>query len=299
MLGIQVYHRKEKRSFEEKVLGGAWIRLGYQNFLGKYFVGSYVFQKVLSNTVGFFQKSALSLPSISNFIKNYSIKMEEFVTPADGFKSFNDFFIRKFKPTARAFPAEPKKLGAMAEGRLSVFPILNTKTKVFVKGVEVSLTELVGEMPDTKQIADFEGGHVWVFRLCPVDYHRFHFPDAGDVKAVWRLGDKLDSVNPWALQQDPRLMLKNERVISLFDSQNMGSMILVEVGALCVGTIKQTYGTGKPVERGEEKGYFEFGGSTVILITDSTIQPATDILENSLNKKIETFVELGEIINHS
>jgi phosphatidylserine decarboxylase len=140
----------------------------------------------------------------------------------------------------------------------------------------------------------FDGGPGFIARLCPVDYHRFHFPDSGKVISETRLTGPLHSVNPVALAARGDLLFRNERVVTVIETENFGAIAYVEVGAICVGKIVQTYGDPSRVERGEEKGYFLFGGSTVIVIGEAgkfTID--SDLLAKS-REGTECLIRLGE-----
>lgn len=131
-------------------------------------------------------------------------------------------------------------------------------------------------------------------RLCPVDYHRFHFPDGGRVRESYHVSGRLHSVNPAALKYRGDIFATNERQVSLFESLHFGRLALIEVGALCVGKIVQTYEGSEAVRRGQEKGYFLFGGSTVIVLGEKGAwSPDADILEKT-EQGLETWVKLGE-----
>src|SRR5262249_23031056 len=132
-----------------------------------------------------------------------------------------------------------------------------------VKGAGVPLEDLV---LDRVLAARYAGGSAAVLRLAPADYHRFHFPDAGRAGPTREIPGPLDSVHPIALESGAPSFL-NKRTVSELESEGFGRLLLVEVGALCVGTIVQTYAPG-PVARGAEKGYFRFGGSTVVLVAE-------------------------------
>jgi len=136
-----------------------------------------------------------------------------------------------------------------------------------------------------------------IARLCPVDYHRFHFPDDCKILDSYRIHGKFHSVNPVALAANGKVFLENERQVTILESDNFGKLAFIEVGAMCVGKIVQTYAAGQAkFKRGAEKGYFLFGGSTVIILGEKDRWiPANDILENS-EKGIEVLVPLGDVV---
>jgi phosphatidylserine decarboxylase len=142
----------------------------------------------------------------------------------------------------------------------------------------------------------FLGGPLFIARLCPTDYHRFHFPDDGRILFHARVPGPLHSVNPVALQYKSDILMTNERQVSILETKNFGKLAYVEVGALLVGKIKQTHPQDQEFRRGGEKGYFEFGGSTVLLFGEpGRWKPDADILDQSRNGR-ETLVRLGERI---
>ncbi len=133
-----------------------------------------------------------------------------------------------------------------------------------------------------------------IARLCPVDYHRFHYPDAGRVEKLYRIPGRFHSVNPVALQFKQDTFATNERVVSVLNTNYFGKLAYIEVGAICVGKIVQTHNIAEGFKRGQEKGYFLFGASTVVLMGEpGAWTPAADILENT-QKKLETLVKLGD-----
>lgn len=293
----QIYERKFRRNNEEQIFGEAFVRGAYEESgLLSHLVQNRSIQKLTSRLVGRYYASRLSKRLIAPFIQKYAIEMPEFIVPSGGYNSFNDFFIRQLQPGQRSFPQEASRLGAPAEGRLSVFPLTSEKSILTIKGTPLSLAEFVGSQVLAQQ---FVGGHAFVFRLCPVDYHRFHFPDAGRAGPSTRLGRDLHSVNPLAVQKIPDVFLKNERQICLFESRNFGQLLLMEVGAICVGKIIQTYTPGQKIERGQEKGYFAFGGSTTVMLTQKLwVKPDADLIEKT-NEGLESLVRLGDPIAHA
>jgi phosphatidylserine decarboxylase len=277
----------------EQVFGGGMLALTYQNAAGRRIGGWSWLQRLISRAVGAYQASAWSRRGIAPFVAQYGTRLAEFREPPGGFRSFNDFFIRQLAAGARSFPSDPALLGAPAEGRLSVFPIREASSPITIKGVPVSIAGLV----DSAEISErCVGGYAFVFRLCPVDYHRFHFPDGGIPGGARRVPGVLHSVHVVAQRVVPDLFLQNERQVAVLESDHFGKLVLIDVGAMCVGTIIQTYTPGRRVERGDEKGYFAFGGSTTILLSErDRLIPDADLLASTASG-IETLVRVGEPI---
>jgi phosphatidylserine decarboxylase len=307
---IKVWDPKTQELFHEKVLGSSWINKAYGNPIGRLVASSTIFQRLLSRCVGAFQKSPFSKYQISSFTNDFGVDLSLFEAAPQGYSSFNDFFIRKVKNPDKYFSgylsvSKTAELRSPAEARLSVFSFEPPSYSglLSIKGHKVQLTELLADnskelfkawdpSPETRI-------HAWVFRLCPVDYHRFHFFDSGRTQLPTTRAGHLHSVNPAALNVFPRIFLENERQECLLQTDNFGPVYFAEIGALCVGLIHQTFEPEKPFKAGDEKGYFDFGGSTVILVTsDRYVLPNPQILEKT-SEGFETKVFLGDLIGNA
>ena len=168
------------------------------------------------------------------------------------------------------FPADGRHLGFAKAADIS---------SVFVKGQKFDLGRLLG---DDRLAARYADGALVLSRLCPVDYHRFHFPVAGRPGPAREIGGPLFSVSPIALRRRLAYLWENKRSLTELDAGGLGRVQLVEVGATCVGTIRQTYRPGEAVEAGAEKGFFAFGGSsTITLFEPGAVVLAEDLAEHS------------------
>ncbi|MEM0926128.1 MAG: phosphatidylserine decarboxylase, partial [Planctomycetota bacterium] len=131
-------------------------------------------------------------------------------------------------------------------------------------------------------------------RLCPVDYHRFHFPAAGVPGTTRLINGPLYSVNPIALKQNIQILATNKRTITQLETERIGRVLLIEVGATCVGSIRQTFEAGKLVSKGEEKGFFRFGGSsTITIFPPGRVRFDDDLLEQS-QRRVELYARMGD-----
>jgi len=255
---ILIYNDRKKCIEEEVVFGDAFVRFLYQNPIGALVTPLIAGNHLISKAYGLLKASASSTRQIDPFCKKFGLNMDEFEKVT--YENFNDFFIRRFKDGARPFNQDAKILPAPCEARYTFYSKSHKKLRLFVKGASLCPREVLGD--EVSQA--FEGGPVAVARLAPVDYHRFHFPDDGTVEKQYPIHGKLNSVNPLASFRMRNIFCENERRVSILDTRNFGKIAYVEVGALCVGRIVQTH-TSKNFTRGDEKGYFLFGGSTVIL----------------------------------
>lgn len=206
------------------------------------------------------------------------------------FHSFNEFFTRKLQPGARRIESDPDCLISPCDGRVCVYEI-NDSCSFEIKNTKYTL----GSLLKNKKLAHvFKDGYAWVFRLEADDYHRYIYVDQGAKSSNYRIPGIFHTVNPVANDCYP-VYKENTREYSLLRSENFGTLLMMEVGAMMVGKIENHHGACS-VRRGQEKGNFAFGGSTIILLTmEGRIQPDRDILKNSRHG-IETRVLLGEQI---
>lgn len=290
---IKIYNRHSKTYEEEKVAGKKYVDWCYQSPIGKSLTELMLKKKFVSKVYGSYCDTKLSTKKINDFIKDFDIDMDLCTKSANEFTSFNDFFIRTLKPSARPIDMNPNMLVSPGDGRLTAYENIDMDKLVQVKGFTYSLKELI---KDDKVASEYEGGVCLILRLCPTDYHRFHFVDNGVPLETHFINGHYYSVNPVALERIPKLFCENKREWSIFKSDNFGEILHIEVGATCVGTIIQTYKPGTKVKKGSEKGYFKFGGSTTILFfKKDTVKIDEDILTQS-SLGFETKVLMGETI---
>lgn len=280
---------------EERVYGAGWIRFLYGTLAGR-LISSVVALPAFSRLYGRLQDRPASSRKVQPFIDEFGIAIDDFLpdeggSPGAPYATFNGFFTRRVKAAARPI-APPPAFPAPCDARYFAYESLDASVRVPVKGRFFEASALVG---DERWNAVFAGGPAFIARLCPVDYHRFHFPDDGDVLATWRIPGALHSVNPWALAFREDIFMVNERQVTILDTRHLGKLAYVEVGATCVGRIEQTH-QGTSFARGDEKGMFLFGGSTVIVIGEKgRWRPDRRILECTANG-IETYVRMGRAL---
>jgi phosphatidylserine decarboxylase len=290
-MSLQIWNRAAQKVENELVFGEGAMRMLYENRMGQGLTHQILSRPWFSRLYGSYQSTAWSARGVPEFIKKFGIKIEEY--EEQDYSSFNDFFIRKFKPGMRNFETDPKVMPAFAEGRYLAFEKTSLSSPLPVKGALLNAAALLGGKPE---LQSFVGGPAFISRLCPVDYHRYHYPDDGRTLDHFRLTGKLHSVNPIAFSYRGDILFTNERTVSILETKNFGKLAYIEVGALCVGKIVQTHPTETNFRRGDEKGYFLFGGSTVILLGEpGKWKPDAEILKQSLEGR-ETLVRLGERI---
>jgi phosphatidylserine decarboxylase len=178
-----------------------------------------------------------------------------------------------------------------ADGRHLAVADVNAAPGFYVKGQTFPLDELLG---DAALARTFAGGSMLISRLCPVDYHRFHFAVSGTPGESKLINGWLYSVSPVALRRNLRYLAENKREITLIESPQFGTVAMIEVGATNVGTIRQSFVAGRAVAKGDEKGLFAFGGSCVItLFQRDRIRFDADLLASSADH-IEVYAKMGD-----
>ena len=290
---IKVYNRQTQTYDVENVAGENYIKWTYESPIGKGMLELFVKRKLFSKLYGSFCNTKFSKKKVDTFIKNFDINMNHCINTTSDFNNFNEFFIRQLTPEARPIDFNKDVLISPGDGRLMAYTNIDMNNLVQVKGITYSLSEL---LQDHKIAEEYNGGTCLILRLCPTDYHRFHFVDNGVPKTNNFIKGNYYSVNPTALERIPKLYCQNKREWCIFSSENFGDIIHVEVGATCVGSIIQSYTPNTKVTKGDEKGYFKFGGSTTILFfKPNTITIDEDILIQS-DLGFETKVNMGEKI---
>lgn len=290
MLKPALYNRQTGKIEHENTFKHKGLKFLYHHPVGKVITRGLLSQRYMSALYGAHMKSPRSKHFIKPFIEQYNIDVSEIKRPIESFRSFNDFFIRELADGARIIDQDPSHLISPADSRLMVFN-MSSGPEIPVKGYWYSLLQLVKDKNIAKRYAD---GWCFVYRLAPPDYHRFCYIDNGSQEKVKRLRGVLNSVHPIALKSKKSLLSKNYRELTILHTANFGDVIHIEVGALLVGKVVQRDREAHSFIKGEEKGWFEYGGSTVIqLFTKDAIIPDDDIVKYS-KKGIETLVKVGE-----
>lgn len=237
--------------------------------------------------------SPASTAQIEKFVRVFNIDMSEVAEPLHRFKTFNDFFYRHLKPSARpiAHPHDERVAVCCADSRCVVFPSTDLAARFWIKGAHFSLNTLLGS---DALAARYAGGAVVVFRLAPQDYHRIHVPVGGVVGKTQWLGDQYFTVNPMAVRSVLDVLTENRRCVTELYSEHFGCVQYIAIGATMVGSIVVTALPGTRLRKGDELGYFAFGGSTVVVLFEpGVIEFDDDLVLNSV-KPLETLVRMGQ-----
>lgn len=288
---IRYFDRYDRTTKIEKIFGERWLRLAYDNPVGRFAVWLLVRRALFSWYYGRKMNQRGSDQRILPFIVAYDIDVTEFTRSPFDFATFNQFFHRALKPECR--PIAPGAAVAVlpADGRHLGFADVDRAGGFYVKGATFSLGDLLG---DADLAGRFAGGSMLISRLCPSDYHRFHFPVSGVPSEARLIRGSLYSVSPIALRRNILYLVRNKRFVTLIETGEFGTVAMVEVGATNVGSIVQGFLPGRPVAKGDEKGMFAFGGSCVItLFGRNRITLDADILGQSAGC-IETYARMGD-----
>lgn len=246
--------------------------------------------------------SSESIAEIGPFVERYRIDMGESRLQISDFKSFNEFFYRQLKPTARpiAHPEDGGVAVSPSDCRLLAFESVAAATSLWIKGRAFTLDALLQRESLVNEFRSGTTGEVEaavsICRLAPQDYHRNHFPVDGEVVDSWEIKGTYYTVNPMAVREDVDVFTENKRVVTWLKSPCFGPVAIVAVGATMVGSVQLVCWPGASVWKGAEHSFFAFGGSTVILVFKrGAIQFDADLVENS-KKMLETKVRMGESI---
>ena len=259
----------------------------YKTHLGRVFL-KILIQPWFTKLSGTIMNSKVSNIITKKLIKKYNINQDEY--EKQKFTSYNDFFIRKKKEKYLNIDKNKNHLISPADSKLTVYDI-KENSMFKIKDSYYSINELLNGDPISEQ---YKNGKILIFRLEPTDYHRYCYIDDGTKNENKYIKGIFHTVKNIALKKY-NIYKKNAREYTTLDTKNFGKVIQIEVGALIVGRIKNHHEEYQ-YKKGEEKGYFEFNGSTIALIfKKNKIEIDPDIKENS-KKHIETIVKYGEKI---
>jgi phosphatidylserine decarboxylase len=280
---VTYFNRHTGKLETEAIYGEDSLRWVYGSPLGRLSLHLLVKRAIFSKLYGWLMDKPSSKAKVQPFIEKYGLDEAEFERPASEFATFNEFFSRKLQPEARPID---KGLGTVvfpADGR---HLLVKSDSDFIIKGQRFNVEELIGQ-----RAGDCD---VLISRLCPTDYHRFHFPCSGQAGKPQRIRGPFYSVNPIALAIRPSILWENERFVTQLTTLTGLSVSFVEVGATCVGKVVHTSEPGL-VEKGQEKGTFLFGGSTVIWVVPSGSVKWADDVERESALGRELYARMGAV----
>lgn len=269
------------KKYVDKHINDKGLAFLYNNIFGRIILKALT-TKFIANASSLYLNSKLSIPMIKKFIKKNNILMNEYENI--NYKSFNHFFVRKIKKEKRKIQ---KGFVSICDAKLSVYKI-DEASSFKIKNSIYTIEELIRENTNK-----YIGGYALIFRLTADDYHHYIFPDSGSIIDEKNIKGILHTVQPLAFKKY-KVFSENSRVVTKIDCDYFGLITYVEVGAMLIGKIVNN--KIQNFQKGDEKGHFEFGGSTIILLVEKDkIKINKKIIENT-QEGIETIVKMGENI---
>ena len=244
---------------------------------------------IVSRIGGAFLNTRISKLGIRPFVKSNGIDLS--IYEKQEFASYNEFFTRRIRAAERPADMRENVLISPSDGKVSVYPI--EENGIFrIKHTPYTVRQL---LRDDKLADRYMGGWIYVIRLTVDDYHRYCYVSDGRKSRQRKIRGVLHTVNPVANDYYP-IYKMNSREYCLLKTKELGTILLMEVGALMVGKINNHEEDSAQVKRGDEKGMFEFGGSTIVVMTEPGMaEPDKDIIHNT-KAQAETLVKMGEPI---
>ena len=243
-------------------------------------------RKSISKVFGLLTKTKLSTIYIKSYIKKNNIDMTRFESKK--YKNFDDFFTRKLINIKPKKDINKNLLISPCDSKLLSYKIDNDLT-ITVKNSKYNIENLIKE----KVPQEYQEGICLVFRLCPDNYHRYHAFDDCKIEKPKKINGILHTVNPISYD-NYQVFTENQREVSLLQTENFDDVYQIEIGALNIGKIHNNNKT--TLKRYEEKGYFSFGGSTIILLFKKDIITLDDDIKEYSKLGIETKIQYQEVI---
>ncbi|ODQ80557.1 hypothetical protein BABINDRAFT_160822 [Babjeviella inositovora NRRL Y-12698] len=242
-----------------------------------------------------------SAKDISSFIKFHKLDLTDCLNQdPEAYATFNEFFYRALKPGARPVtsPEEPRIVVSPADCRSCTFDSISAATEIWIKGRNFSVEKLMaGHFPEL--LLKLQNCAIGIFRLAPQDYHRFHSPVEGVIGEIKEISGDYYTVNPMAIRSELDVFGENVRCLVPIHTKDFSTVLYIAIGAMMVGSSVFTVSEGQTVKKGDEIGYFKFGGSTILtLFEPKYFQFDLDLVQNS-SQSIETLVRVGQSIGHS
>jgi phosphatidylserine decarboxylase len=288
---IKYFDRTEGMLRTERVCADGFLNWLYNYRLGN-LSNEFVFrQKYVSQLYGWIHNQRLSRGKIVPFMQKMNVNADELICEIEDFTSFNDFFKREIDLSKRPINPSPHACIAPVDGKILAYQSIDPDMTFRIKR---SIFNLRSFLFDETLVERFSQGSMLVSRLGLKDYHHFHFPDSGVPGEAKSIKGKYYASGPYSLRKLIPFYSENYRMLTIVDSEHFGQILMVEIGAFTVGSIQQRYRPGRRVVKGDRKGFFEMGGSTVALLFEKgRIELDRDLCVNTRND-IETYVLMGD-----
>jgi phosphatidylserine decarboxylase len=288
---VRFRHRYTGKLETERIYGEPWLRWAYQTRAGRLSLWALATRPWFSRWYGWRMDRPASRDRVQPFIEQFGLDPVEFADAPESYRSFNEFFYRRLRPGCRPVCEDPGALVFPADGRHWGWPVMGVDDTLYVKGERLDWGQCLGS-PERK--SRYLGGTAVFSRLCPVDYHRFHFPVDGTPGEPERVEGRLASVNPVALRVSLAALWRNRRWITEITSPTAGRVLMIEIGATNVGSIRHTFTPGQPLAKGAEKGYFRFGGSAILTVFEPGRVRLAEDLVMAGREGLELYAHVGD-----
>ena len=285
--------RASGRLVRERVHAEALLHWLYNTRSGRLANALLFRRRFVSLVNGWIQRRPSSRARIAPFVRQLEIDMSESLRRPEEFESFNAFFTREIDLSRRPIRASPDVCVAPCDGRVLAYPALGAADTFRIKRHSFNLARCLGDAALARR---FAGGSLLIGRLAMRDYHHFHFSDSGVPGPPRSVPGNYHVGGPYALTHLVPFYAENHRAVTLLESDHFGLIAMVEIGAMTVGSIRQRFEPGARVEKGQRKGWFELGGSTIALVFEEGRIALDADLCASTQEEIETFVRMGERI---
>ncbi|WP_213358277.1 phosphatidylserine decarboxylase [Chlamydiifrater phoenicopteri] len=284
--------RESKKRLIEPVYFERTMNAVYGSRIGRWLANVASSYLIFSRFYGWLQRLPITKKKIVPFVRRYEVNAEECTKELSAYRSFDDFFTRKLRPEARPIVQDENIAVAPADGRYLIYKNVSEFGEFVVKSKKFSLENLLGRRKDL--VEEYSQGAMVIIRLAPFDYHRFHFPFDCVPSQSQLISGKLHSVHPLAMRDYFVHFCENKRMLTVLDSKMFGKVLYLEIGAMNVGSIHNTFIPGKLYRKGEEKGFFSFGGSSIILLFRPNVITFDEDLVCNSRMGLETFCKVGQ-----
>lgn len=295
-IAIDYFDRKEGKLRTERIYASGFLFWSYNTRAGHWARDLIFRRKIISSLYGWLHNLRWSQKKIKSFVQKVDVNLDEVERPLEDFSSFNAFFTREIDLSRRPMIFDPHVCITPVDGKVLVYPAVKPNMTFRIKRSTFNLRRFLGNDRLSEQ---FAGGSLVISRLSLADYHHIHFPDSGIPRHAISIPGNYNASGPYSLHTLLPFYTENHRMMTLFDSDHFGQMMIVEIGALTVGSIQQRFLPDVRVIRGERKGYFELGGSTVVMLFQKGKIELDEDLQTNTQKDIETYVRFGDSIGNS
>jgi len=290
------YSYVDRRSGQRRtdpIYAAAFLDWCYNTPIGASLTRALLSRRFVSKVYGWYYRLPCTRRRIAPFAETMGVNLTELVQPLASFRTFGDFITRSIDLAHRPIDPDPRACVSPADGRMMAYQAFDGDTPLRVKG---GLFDLGALLRDETLSRRYARGSVVIVRLYLADYHHFHFPDAGIPGEPRTVAGRYFAVSPYARRWSVPFYGENHRLVTLFDSDHFGRLAMIEIGSFTVGSVREAFVPHARVAKGAHKGYFELGGSVVVLLFEpGTILVDHDLCENT-RSGIETYVRMGEAI---